>query len=465
MTRIISLFLVGTVCTIGILFYLLGLQKDPNHFKGEGIAFKNVNVLPMTSDSVLINYTVVIKGDRIITIAKADDITFDDDFSVIDAAGKYLLPGIGEMHGHIPPLVPPDNTPRYMTPEYLEHTLFLYTAAGVTTVRNTLNWPNHLNLKALIKSGDIFGPNLYLAGPGLSGSSVISERGAIDMVKKQYAEGWDFLKIRTGLTLAEYDAISKTAKELGISFVGHVPTDVGLIHAIESGQRTIDHLEGYISYLSAFKKEDRAEKLHEVIELTKENNVWIVPTLALWENLLGVISIDTLKSYEELQYIPQDLLLRYIAWEEKNMALKTQDNLIEDRVQADARIMLLSEMNKAGVNILLGTNAPQLFSVPGFSIHREFALMEQAGMTPYEIIKTGTTNVGQFFIDEDKFGTITLGARADLILVDENPFIDLNNLKLLQGVMVSGQWMSHELISHNLNVIKDIYNDKTDPIN
>lgn len=465
MKRLISLILIGTACAVGIIFYLLELQKDSNHFKGEGIAFKNVNVLPMTSDRILFNYTVVIRDDRIICIAEADEVTFDADFSIIDGTGKYLLPGFGEMHGHIPPLVPPDNTPRYMTPEYLEHTLFLYTAAGVTTVRNTLNWPTHLELKALLKSGDILGPNLYLAGPGLSGNSVTSERGAIEMVKKQYAEGWDFLKIRPGLTLGEYDAISKAAKELGISFVGHVPTDVGLVHAIESGQRTIDHLEGYISYLSAFDSETRAEKLQEVIELTKVNNVWIVPTLALWENLLGVISIDTLKSYDELHYLPQDLLMRYIAWLEKKLALKTKKDLIEARVQADTRIMLLSEMNKAGVNILMGTNAPQLFNVPGFSIHREFALMEQAGMTPYEIIRSATASVGQYFADKDKFGTITVGARADLLLVDENPFIDLNHLKHLHGVMVSGQWMSQELISHKLNNIKYIYSAKTGSIN
>ncbi len=422
-------------------------------FEGNGTAFTNVNVITMLSDSVLQNHTVIVKNDRIVSISERDAVSISEDFTIIDGAGKYLLPGLAEMHGHIPPPIPPANAPRYMTSEYVEQTLFLYSAAGVTTVRGMLGWPGQLELKDSIKNGNFFGPNLYLSGPSFSGNTIHSVREAVEKVKTQKAEGWDLLKIHPGLTLEEYDAIANTAKNLNIPFGGHVPLDVGLIHAIEMGQVSMDHLDGYTRFLSAFKKEERDKKLAEIIQITRDNNIWVVPTMALWETILGVSDFEALGKYPELKYLPKDLVSSYHSWVLNNTQNKKSFNSGHAREEADTRIKILSEMNKAGVNILLGTDSPQLFSVPGFSIHHEFSIMQSAGMSPYDILKTGTLNVGKYFSDTDFFGVLAVDARADLVLVDNNPLDNITHLKEVAGVMVAGKWLSKQQIDTRLNEI------------
>lgn len=445
------------------VFVILSLFCSPKtgtkqvHFSGNGTAFTNVNVITMLSDSVLQNRTVVVKDDRIVSISEGEAVTFSEEFVIVNGSDKYLLPGLAEMHGHIPPTTPPANAPRYMTPEYVQHTLFLYSAAGITTVRGMLGWPGQLELKEQIKNGEFFGPNLYLAGPSFSGSTIHSVREAVEKVKTQKAEGWDLLKIHPGLTLEEYDAIANTSKELDIPFGGHVPADVGLLHAIEMGQISMDHLDGYTDFLNAFEGEEREQKLAEIVQITRDNNVWIVPTMALWETLLGVSDFEELSKYPELQYLPKNLVSSYHSWFVNNTQNNKSYNYSQAKEQADTRIEILSEMNKAGVNIILGTDAPQLFSVPGFSIHHEFEVMKRAGMSPYDILKTGTSNVGKYFADTDFFGVLAVDARADLVLVENNPLDDIAHLKEVAGVMVSGNWLSKQQIDVQLDKIATLY--------
>lgn len=427
-------------------------------FSDSAIAFTNVNVLPMTGEIILRNHTVVVDGQKIVMVTPNRDMKLSDKATIIDGSGKYLMPGLAEMHGHVPPTTPPPNAPAYMTMDYVEHTLFLYTAAGITTVRGMLGWENQLELKEKVSSGELIGPNLYLAGPSFNGNSIGSPQQAIDKAKQQKEEGWDLLKIHPGLTLEEYDAMATTANEIGITFGGHVPSEVGLLHAIEMGQLTMDHLDGYVAYLSAFEGEERDQKMEEIIQTTIENDVWVVPTQALWETIIGAADYEAMRNYDELKYIPKQLLASYNAFVTNNIDNNPNFNADQASEHAELRQHLLGKMNAAGVKILMGTDAPQLFSVPGFSIHRELALMAEAGMTPYEIIKTGTLNVGEYFSDRDAFGTITKGQRADLILVDQNPFEDIGNLKSPSGVMIRGNWMPKAMIDAKLKEIEDYYN-------
>lgn len=250
--------------------------------------------------------------------------------------------------------------------------------------------------------------------------------------------------------------MAETAHEVGITFGGHVPEEVGVVHAIESRQITIDHVDGYVNYLMQFDESERNEKLAEVIQLTRENNVWIVPTMALWETIIGAGDYDTMKQYDELKYIPQAVRQNYNNFVEN---LGNSGYLADDpQAQAEFRTYILSEMNKAGVKILMGTDAPQLFSVPGFSIHRELPSMKAAGMTNYEIIQSGTKNVGEYFADWDDFGIIAEGQRADLVLVNGNPLEDLTTIENHSGVMVQGLWYSREMIDGKLAEIEEYYN-------
>lgn len=439
-----------------IVFQAQRTSSNVEKITGNVIAFTHVNVLPMTSDIVLEDQTVVISGDKISLISPSENVELGEMVTVIDGTGKFLVPGLAEMHGHVPPTNPPENAPRYMTAEYVENTLFLYTAAGITTVRGMLGWPDQLQLKEKIASGELIGPNLYLAGPSFNGNSINSVQEAIDKVVQQKEEGWDLLKIHPGLTLDEYDAIATKANEVGITFGGHIPSDVGIIHAIEMGQETIDHMDGYVVYLDKYSAAELDKKINEIIQITKDNNVWVIPTQALWETIIGSADYEMMQNYDELKYIPKNLVSGYNSWT-KRLLDNSKFDLKSAKEHSALRMRLLSEMNKSGVKILMGTDAPQLYSVPGFSIHREFKIMTDAGMSPYDILVTGTKNVGDYFSSKANFGVITIGKRADLLLVDDNPLVDITNLQHLSGVMVSGKWMPKAFIDKQLAAIEATY--------
>jgi imidazolonepropionase-like amidohydrolase len=276
------------------------------------------------------------------------------------------------------------------------------------------------------------------------------------MVREQKAQGWDLLKVHPGLTRDEYDAMARTAKEVGIRFGGHVPADVGLLHAIEMGQETFDHIDGYMELLDGGAGPMDSAKVADIVRRTREANAWIVPTNALWETLVGVASLDSLKAYPELKYMPQPMVKNWVAAHENRLA-NPQLNLAMGRQIAANRIAILRALHVGGVKILMGTDAPQQFSVPGFSLHRELRNMAAAGMTPYEIIATGTRNVGSYFSKSDTFGTIAPGQRADMILLTANPLDQLLNLEKRAGVMVRGRWLAEPEIQARLARIAASY--------
>jgi Amidohydrolase family len=298
-------------------------------------------------------------------------------------------------------LIPSPLQPR----EYIETVLFLYVANGVTTVRGMQGAPGQLDLRDRAKRGELLAPNLYLAGPAFSGKTIKSVEEAIQRVGQQKAEGWDLLKVLSGLARDHYDAMARTAKEVGISFAGHVPADVGLLHAIQSGQETFDHLDGYIEYLQGEKGPVPDAKFQEIAKLTREAGVWVVPTMALWETLRGTADLATLLAFPELKYMPLQQIQQWKSAQEnllKNADFKPDvaRNVIKNRMR------LLKELHDGGVKILLGSDAPQRFSVPGFSIHREMKRMADAGMKPYDILRSGSYNVGLYLKEKDNFGTI-----------------------------------------------------------
>lgn len=408
------------------------------------VAFTNVNVVPMDSERVLRDQTVVVRGAEIVEVGPAAKVKVPAGALRVDGRGKYLMPGLAEMHGHIPPPQAPK--------EFTEAVLLMYVANGVTTVRGMLGAPGQLELRERATSGEIVAPTLYLAGPSFNGNSVNSPEQAIEMVRAQQREGWDLLKVHPGLTRAEFDAMARTAREVGIRFAGHVPAEVGLAHALAAGQETIDHLDGYVEHLGAERGPVDEAKLAEVVRLTKQSGAWVVPTMALWETLLGVSSIEKLLGYPELKYMPRQ---QVAAWEKAHRARQSAPEF--DRKQAAQiaanRRRILKALAGGGVRVIFGTDAPQQFSVPGFSAHREMALMREAGMTPYEILLTATRNAGEYYKDRARFGTVAAGTRADLILVEGDPLRDLSNVARRAGVMVRGRWLSEAEIQKRLEAI------------
>ncbi len=329
--------------------------------------------------------------------------------------------------------------------------MFLYVANGVTTVRGMLGQDDHLELRARAAAGEIVAPTLYLAGPSFNDRSVNSPREAEVRVRRQKREGWDLLKIHPGLTRAEYDAMAAAAHEVGIRFGGHVPADVGLEHAVLMGQETFDHLDGYIEYLDAFEGEMDEERLGAAVRLTREAGAWVVPTMVLWEvGIVGRGDADEMTRYPEMRYWPAD---RVRGWANRQRAAASRTGAERAAAWAANRNRLLEALSDGGVGVLLGTDSPQIFSVPGFSIHREMRAMADAGMSAWEILVSGTRNVGEYFRRHDSFGTVAAGRRADLLLLNADPLSDVANVADRAGVMFRGRWLPEEEIRGRLEEI------------
>ena len=404
-------------------------------------AFVNANVVPMDREGVLADYTVVVSNGRIVDMGPSASIDPPAGALVIDAGGKYLMPGLAEMHGHMP------------GGDIEEAVMFLYVANGVTTVRGMLGQDGHLTLRAKANAGEIVAPTLYMAGPSFNDGSVNSTEEAEEKVRRQKREGWDLLKIHPGPTLDEYNAMAVTAQEVGIRFAGHVPADVGLEHAILMGQETFDHLDGYIEFLDAFEGEVDEDRLEYIVRMTRAAGAWVVPTMVLWEvGIIGRGDANELASYPEMRYWPG---FQVEGWEGRQRAAAARTSPERAAQWAANRNRVLKALSDGGAGILLGTDSPQIFSVPGFSIHREMKAMADAGMSAWEILLSGTRNVGEYFQGRDSFGTVAVGRRADLLLLNANPLSDVANVADRAGVMFRGRWLPEEEIRRRLEEIAD----------
>lgn len=398
--------------------------------------FENVNVLPMDRNRILEGHTVLIEDNRIKAVGKAGSIKAPDGAVRIDGRGKFLIPGLTEMHGHLPP--------PQASAQDVDDTLFLYLANGVTLVRGMLGYPTSIQIRNEIASGKRIGPTLIVAGPALSGQSATDSETAVRMVREQKEAGFDHVKIQEGLKLPVYDAVAKTAKELKLPFAGHIPGDVGVWHAIEAGQATIDHLDDYAEAI-----EQKEENIGKLAAALKKANVYSVPTMALWETFWGDEPVDRMKAWPELKYMSKQTVNAWVSNVEKRRAAAKPE---EGKRVVTLRLKMLKGLQDAGAPIVLGTDSPQLFSVPGFSIHREIAVMARAGMTPYQILHSGTAKVAEYYKSKE-FGTVAPGRRADLILLDANPLQDLTALQRRQGVMVRGQWFAEAEIQKRLSAM------------
>jgi imidazolonepropionase-like amidohydrolase len=433
-----------TALTACVLIGALALYGSAAQ-SGAPLAFTNVSVVPMDSQRVLADHTVIVTNGRVTAVGPAAATHVPADAVRVDGRGKYLMPGLAEMHGHIP-------SPATAPKEFVDDVLFLYVANGVTTVRGMQGAPGQLELREAAKRGDIISPNLYLAGPAFNGNTVRTPDDAAARVLEQKSEGWDLLKVLGGLSADTYRSMANAAKEVGIPFGGHVPADVGVTRALDMGQATIDHMDGYAEHLKGVTKHVDEPALQDLVARTKRAGTWIIPTLVVWETLRGPVTLHSRTTLPELRYMPRATTEQWTTSLEKRLN-DPQFNPVEAKQYVDNRLRILSTLHAAAVGILLGSDAPQQFNVPGFSIHREMKRMTDAGMTAYDIIKSGTSNVGRHFKAHDAFGTIAVGQRADVILLEANPLEDLAHIQRQAGVMVRGRWLPRADIQTRLDQI------------
>jgi imidazolonepropionase-like amidohydrolase len=418
------------------------------------IVIQSVNVVPMDSERILENQTVVIKDGRIAAIGSK--IKPGRRALIINGKGKYLLPGLAEMHAHVPPV--DDLAP-------MKDVLFLFAANGITTIRGMLGHPKHLELRSKIQGGEILGPRFFTTGPSFNGMSVSSPEAGAAMVRRQKESGYDFLKLHPGLSRDKFDAIAATAKEVDIPFAGHVSFGVGIWRAIETGYSSIDHLDGFVegmvpgietmveqqTGLFGMFVADRADttQIPKLMNALYNNKIWVVPTQSLAERWFSpAFEAESFRLDPDAVYMDPKTVTQWIESKQNLQANPQYEAAKIDRF-VKLRRKLIRACQDYDVGLLLGCDAPQVFNVPGFSTHNELQYMVAAGLTPYQALRTGTVNVARY-LHMDKGGMIQVGFIADLVLIAGNPLVDINQTKKVEGVVLDGKWLSKTYLQNGL---------------
>lgn len=404
-------------------------------------AFVDVSVITMEDTGILEHQTVIIERGFIVSIEASDLAKVPPNALVIDGRGRFLLPGLADMHVHA----------------WQEQELTLFVANGITTVRNLFGDPLHLDWRKRIDTGELLGPRLYTSGPIIDGGSprwpgsavAISPEQGIAAVMAQKQAGYDSIKVYEGLTEAAYDAILATAQEQELRVAGHVPKEVSIEHVLNSGQDTIEHAR-HVLLLDASIDVPALDmhRLEHVAALAKKQGAWLVPTLDAYSKVWPLPNeVAVLDSRPERAYLHPEVL---VAWQ--GMKRKPEE-VQKERVLDDIRRQAVRFLHESGVRILAGTDTPNPNLVPGFAIHDELEALVLAGMTPYEALRSATRNPAEYLRILDVAGTVAVGKRADLVLLDANPLKDIRATRRLAGVMLRGAWWPRAELQKKLDAI------------
>jgi len=425
------------------------------------LVFTHVNVIDATGTPAQPDMTVIVEGQRIVGIRKDGTLSIPKNSQIIDARGKYLIPGLWDMHVH--------EIFGDWLPKNEEIIPLLFVANGVTGVRDMGGDLEPLKRwRTDIASGKMLGPRMVISGPMLDGpvpqfpssapvSNAADGRRVVDEMTKG---GVDFIKIQSLIPRDGYFAAADEAKKLGMVFVGHVPDAVRAEEASNAGQKSVEHLTGVFEGCSS----DEADLMRQprgpgrgrflstydparakaLIALFVKNQTWQVPTL-YWERGEWLIEQTNSGPDPLAKYAPP-------AWMERTWPMFTSDigkhwstDPLPDRKRfVQKELEMVGEMNRAGVPLLAGTDTAAGVRVyPGFSLHEELALLVQAELTPMQALQTATRNPGRFLGISDT-GTIARGMRADLVLLDANPLEDIANTKKIRSVVLAGRYLSRE---------------------
>jgi imidazolonepropionase-like amidohydrolase len=365
------------------------------------LVLENVRVVSMTSEAILADRTVIIRDGKVEAIGDAS-LPRPEGALVIAGRGRYLLPSLIDMHVHI-----------------RTGDLPAYPRAGITTVRNMWGWPGLPALAARVERGEAWGPRIISASQGLDAEPVqwpatvvVPSAGeAAAAVRAQHQAGWRYLKVYTRLSRETYAAIMDEAHATGMIPIGHVPSAVPVEEAIARGQRSIEHLTGYDMRVSRSGRQGTwawvdadPSRYSALATLTEGAGVWNCPTLAIF------------------------------------VALSRQHPPAERPVIAAQRRRFVRDLHAAGAWLLAGSDAGIDVVAPGVSLHDELAEFVAAGLTPFQALRTATIEAGRF-LEIPALGTLTVGAPADLLLVDGNPLADLARLRAPSGLVHRGAWI------------------------
>ena len=409
--------------------------------KAQNLIITNVNLIPVEGgETILKNQTVIIKGGKISDIipfkqkqAKTKQTT------IIDGTGKYLIPGLADMHVHFP------NEKEMPLQQFFKLNL----AAGVTTLRSMRGESRHLTLRDSITKKLILAPDLYISISLPSDSTVVAKDLKAFIIKSK-TEGWDFIKYLSGLTPALFDSAALYCKQNNVKLAGHV-FNQDLQIAIKNNQASVEHYQSIL-------KEYRKDSLHfnNVLQQLKEKNIFVCPTLSFYYIWGMQFNEDELITRSGMNYVSIEMSHK---WQKeyrdysdkyKTPARAAEGGKIIYRTNQNLNEFgkLLKQMNDAQVKLLLSPDE-SAFNAPGFAMVEEMKLYKKAGLSNYDIFKIVTYNAACFFDKQNEWGSITKNKKANLVLLDKNPLENIENVKTVNTIILNGQVLKPEALLKN----------------
>jgi Amidohydrolase family len=413
------------------------------------VAIIHVNVLPMDAERVLTAQTIVVENGRITAIGDARTVTVPPGAQTIDGAGKYLMPGLADMHVHF------HGNP----PDEQRMLLELFVANGVTTVLNLRGTAQILELKTAVGDGRIFGPRFYTVGPYVNEPFVTTPDEVERAVVEQKRAGYDFVKLHGNLSRESYARLNAVARREGIRVIGHAPRNLGLEPMFEERQYALAHAEEFL-----YDRQNRSTdsslpyveaRIPDFARSTALARIWVMPNLTAFKMIAREVhDLQAVLARPEMRYLPASV---QTGWGPATNPYTNRINPLRyEPMMARYRLLeqMVREFQARGVRLLVGTDAMNTGVVPGFSAHDELADLVAAGLSPYEALRAATANAAEFLAEEGQRGTVAVGQRADLILLDANPLTDIAFTRRLAGVMLRGRWLSKDDITTMLERLR-----------
>lgn len=454
-----------------ILLFFSSCEDEKENFD---LIISNASIVDVSSGTISEGQRVLIKDDTIVRIENGDSKKYSAT-EVLDAGGKFLMPGLWDMHVHF------RGGDTLVTEN--KNLLPLFLAYGITTVRDAGGdiTPSVLEWQEQIRRGELEGPNIFTPGPKLDGDRP-AWPGSIKVTNREEIEaaldslesiGADYVKMYDGnLSKENFYAIIEAAENRGLKTTGHMPLTADFLKAIELGLDGAEHM--YYPLTACSPKTDSLRKLgigygmmEEIIDtydpelaervFTKmsENEVFVTPTLHIGKTLSEILEVDHSKD-SLLDYIGSGVQKTYQGRVEGAKRAKASGSTMREKMERISAQMI-KPMNDAGVKILAGSDCGPFNSYvyPGESLHGELTSMVEAGLTPQQALQTSIIYGPEFFDLEDKFGSVTKGKVADLLLLEKNPLENIEHLREIIAVVRQGKVYDKAGLKGMMNEIKN----------